>query len=508
MNTDMAHLVEQFADLRVLVIGDAMLDVYERGEVERLAQEAPVPIVRMTGKEFVPGGAANTAANVAGLGAATVLLSVVGEDMEGARLREGLTRLDVNTDHVLTSPTRHTLVKRRIASSSQMLVRVDEGDTDPVSAEMTDRLIEQLRALYPLSDAVIVSDYAYGILTPAVIESIGDCQARFPRVLVVDSKNLLAYRNVGMTVAKPNYEEALRLEAQSDGRDASDHPVRNRLAWVRAHGYRIQRTLRAQVLAITLDQDGALVFNGTDLPYRTYATPVPNSQAAGAGDTFIGGIALALAAGTNLHAAAELASAAAEIVARRDGTSVCSADELRLRLGTNEKHIPDLELLRMQVAHYRRQGRRIVFTNGCFDILHRGHIVYLNQAKQLGDVLIVGVNSDAGVAKLKGPTRPVNKLEDRVQVLAGLSSVDHTIAFDEDTPVDLIRAIQPDVFVKGGDYTRATLPEAPVVEGLGGKVVILPYLEDVSTSRIIDRIRERSRATAGSHLTSAAGGGR
>jgi D-beta-D-heptose 7-phosphate kinase/D-beta-D-heptose 1-phosphate adenosyltransferase len=309
----------------------------------------------------------------------------------------------------------------------------------------------------------------------------------------VDAKDLMLYRDVGVTAVKPNYKEALHLV----GLDPLEEERDGRAERIIAHRDRFLEVTGAEIVAVTLDRDGALIFERGNPPYRTYAEPQPHSHAAGAGDTFASSFALALAAGAYTHAAAELASAAAAVVVERDGTTTCSAGELRGYLTGIEKHVTDLNLLSARVAFYRQHEQRIVFTNGCFDILHRGHITYLNRAKEQGDVLIVGVNSDDSVKRLKGPSRPINLLEDRVQVLAALSCIDHIIPFEEDTPSDLIRAIRPDVFVKGGDYTRETLPEAPLVEELGGRVEILPYVDDHSTTLIIDRIRQAYAQPAG-----------
>jgi D-beta-D-heptose 7-phosphate kinase/D-beta-D-heptose 1-phosphate adenosyltransferase len=215
---------------------------------------------------------------------------------------------------------------------------------------------------------------------------------------------------------------------------------------------------------------------------------------AGAGDTFTSTLALALAAGAAATQAAELASAAAAVVVGKERTAACTAQELREVLGALGKYVPDLTRLAARAEFYRRQGRTVVFTNGCFDILHKGHVSLLHRARALGDVLIVGVNSDAGIRRLKGPSRPINTLEDRVQVLAALGCVDHLIAFDEDTPCNLIRALRPQVFVKGGDYTRERLPEAPLVEELGGVVHILPSVEAHSTTGLIEKIQGQGPA--------------
>jgi D-beta-D-heptose 7-phosphate kinase/D-beta-D-heptose 1-phosphate adenosyltransferase len=243
----------------------------------------------------------------------------------------------------------------------------------------------------------------------------------------------------------------------------------------------------AEIVAATLDRDGAIVFTAQSPPYRTYSQPSPQSHASGAGDTFLSALTLGLASGASPQLAGELAATAAAVVVSKPHTAVCSQAELLDRLygtapsGKLAALVPVLEA-------YRRKGLRIVLTNGCFDILHPGHITYLQQAKAQGDVLIVGVNSDDSIRRLKGPDRPINSLEDRLKVLAALSCIDHLVAFAEETPHRLIEAVEPDVFVKGGDYTRETLPEAGLVEQLGGSVKILPFVDGRSTTGIISRI--------------------
>jgi D-beta-D-heptose 7-phosphate kinase/D-beta-D-heptose 1-phosphate adenosyltransferase len=485
MASEPARLVDAFAALRVLVIGEAMLDRYLEGHTGALCREAPVPVVTVARTRDVPGGAANTAANAASLGARTTLLSVVGPDAEGAVLRGALAAGAVQTECVLARAPRRTLTKHRLIAAGQMLVRFDQGTTEPIDARSEAELIRLLGQLYPTADAVIVSDYAYGVLTPALIDALAALQRRAPRVLVVDARRLPAYRDVGATAVKPNYEEAVRLggEPAIAGRGP-------RAEQVVAGGDRILAATGAQSAAVTLDADGAVILERGQPPYRTYSAPTRPSRATGAGDTFAAALALALAAGAPTPAAAELASAAAGVAVEQDVTACCAAADLRQRLSSDDKRVPDLPELAARVIAHRREGRRIVFTNGCFDILHRGHITYLSRAKALGDVLVVGVNSDASVHRLKGPRRPINAVEDRVQVLAALSCVDHIAVFDEDTPAALLGVVRPDVFVKGGDYTKAMLPEAEVVESLGGRVEILPYLEDRSTTRIIQRIRQ------------------
>jgi D-beta-D-heptose 7-phosphate kinase/D-beta-D-heptose 1-phosphate adenosyltransferase len=367
---------------------------------------------------------------------------------------------------------------------SHMLVRFDEGDNDRIDEDLEERLMRALEQFFVESDVVIVSDYDCGIVTPRLVKHLARLQAATPRVLVADSKHLDTYRRVGITAVKPNYGEVTHLLNVSPCGSCI------RAEQIIEHGEQILDLTGAQIAAVTLDTEGALIFERGRPPYRTYARPRPHSHAAGAGDTFLATFALALAAGALTPAAAELASGAAAIVVSRDGTTTIGASELREYFTAEIKITTDPERLQSRLEYYRQEGRRIVFTNGVFDILHRGHITYLNRAKALGDILIVGVNSDESVARLKGPSRPINSLEDREQVLAALSCIDHIVAFGDDTPAELIRTIRPDVYVKGGDYTRQSLPETPLVEELGGTVHILPYVQDQSTTGIIERIRE------------------
>ena len=489
MSASLGEIVDRFAALHVVVIGEAMLDSYLEGESSRLSAEAPVPVVSVAGRRDVPGGAANTAANVRSLGGRVTLLSVVGDDPEGQALRSELERQGVSTGGVLVDRDRRTLAKHRVISSSQMLLRFDQGSSEGLSPEVEDELIERLAEATAVCDAVVVSDYGYGILTPRVVRALRELQGLAPRIVVVDSKDVTAFRNVGVTAVKPNYRQAIELLGEPAG-DAE------RADLVAARGERILELTGAQIAAVTLDTEGAVVIERGRPVYRTYARPTANSRAMGAGDTFASALALALAAGAHTPAAAELASAAAEVVVGKDGTACCSTEELRAHVSGESKYARSASRLEASLALHREQGKRIVFTNGCFDILHRGHITYLSRAKTLGDVLVVGLNSDESVGRLKGPGRPINTLEDRAEVLAALSCVDHIVPFDEDTPVALIEAVRPDVFVKGGDYTREMLPEAPVVEALGGSVHLLPYVEDRSTTGIIERIREAAATSA------------
>lgn len=494
MNTELLHQVEKFKGLEVLVIGEAMLDSYLRGRTDRLCEEAPVPIISNVDRMDVPGGAANTAVNIQELGGRVRFLSVIGQDEEGRLLRKALERRGVGVEDLVTDPERQTLAKHRVIGSVQMLVRFDRGSTAPVGSESEGILIERLEKLFRRCDAVVISDYGYGICTPRLIEALADLQSHAPRILVADSKHLGAYREVGATAVKPNYSEAAELLGLS-----KKQGLHARIDQMTEHGEQMLDETGARIAAVTLDSDGALIFERGRPLYRTYAQPVIRAHAAGAGDTFTAALALTLGVGANAPAAAELASAAAAVAVGKEGTAACSADELHGYLFAEEKHVGSRSRLDALLTYYRRQNRRIVFTNGCFDILHRGHITYLSRAKALGDVLIIGLNSDASVRRLKGDKRPINRWEDRAQVLAALSCVDHVISFDENTPNNLIREVGPDIFVKGGDYSREMLPEAELVEQLGGSVEILPYVDDYSTTSLVEQIRGGYKTAANGH---------
>ncbi|HEY9738270.1 MAG TPA: D-glycero-beta-D-manno-heptose 1-phosphate adenylyltransferase [Trichocoleus sp.] len=476
-------LIDRFAQLKVLVIGEAILDGYLQGGATRLCREAPVPIVDVDQRQYAPGGAANTAANVASLGGETYFLSVIGCDYEGDRLREALAERDVRLDDLLSHPQRRTLTKQRVMASSHLLVRFDQGSTDAITGEVEELLIQKLVQRFPTCDAVVISDYAYGIFTPRVIETLGQLQSEHSRVIVADSKRLQTYAEVGVTAVKPNYDETVQLLRLPK---LSGH---ERVEQMSRYGQSVLKIAGTQMAALTLDEDGAVIFVGDRPPSRTFAKPAPGSHATGAGDTYVATLALALGAGADPNAAASLAAMATAVIVQEEGTTCCNPLALRRTLFDQNKRIFNHTELVSLVDQHRALGKRVVFTNGCFDILHSGHVTCLEQAKALGDVLIVGVNSDESVRQLKGPTRPVNSLSDRLTVLAALGCVDYVVPFSDRTPRELIRIIRPDVYAKGGDYTRDTLPETPLIEELGGEVRILPYLDNRSTTNLIQQIR-------------------
>jgi D-beta-D-heptose 7-phosphate kinase/D-beta-D-heptose 1-phosphate adenosyltransferase len=477
------ELVDRIAGLRVLVLGEAMLDSYLEGATTKLCREAPVPIVELAQRRDVAGGAGNAAASLAALGAQPVLLSAIGADHEGTLLLAALEQARVATQGMLRVSGRRTLTKHRVVSGGQIVLRFDQGTSGPIGPADEDELARLLALELEACDAVVVSDYEHGVLTPALRRALAaGCRAHRP-ILIVDAKHPERYADAGMFAAKPSWDVAARIL----GVDPSSA---DRAAIVAARAPELLGALASQAAAVTLDGDGVVLLERDAEPYRIYARRVPSGQTAGAGDTFAVTLAAALAAGGSTPAAAELAASAAAVTVERPGTSTCSAADLRERLGGGAKVADDARALAGELDRLRALGRTIVLTSGCFDILHRGHVTYLTRAKALGDVLVVGVNDDDGVRRLKGSSRPLNPLDDRLQVLAALSCIDHVIPFGEDTPEALVAALRPDVFTKGGDYTRESLPETAVVERLGGRVEILPFIADRSTTRLIARAAE------------------
>jgi D-beta-D-heptose 7-phosphate kinase/D-beta-D-heptose 1-phosphate adenosyltransferase len=489
---DLVSLIAAMRALKAVVVGDAVLDGYLRGGAERVCREAPVPVVRVDSVEEVPGGAANVAANVAALGAGVRLVSAVGTDRDGDRLAQVACAAGVEIGGLVRDSARRTPAKRRIVADDQIVARFDTGDTGPISPAAERGLLENVERVVGDAGVLIVSDYDCGVMTSAVIERLAMLQEAEPRVVVVDAKSVRRYGSVQPTAVKPNYDEVHPLLCLDASAHEDRQAARSRADVVLSACEQLPRLTGAHIVAVTLDGEGAVVCERGRPPYRTYARHAASQRACGAGDAFTAALALALAAGADTPAAAELASAAASVTLRRDGTVPCHAAELYEHVLGGSARLRPLAALAELVAAQQRKGLRVVFTNGCFDILHRGHVEFLNRAKEFGDVLIVGLNSDDSIRRLKGADRPVNRLEDRAQVVGALSCVDHLVAFDGETAADLLEGLRPTVYVKGGDYTPYMLPERATVERIGAEIRIVPYLEDRSTTSIIERIRGSS----------------
>lgn len=482
MNTDDAQLIDRVLDAVpvqapvVAVVGDVILDRWLAGPAERISREAPAPVVRLTGRVDAPGGAANAAVNLAALGATVRIAAAVGEDDAGRRLGALLTVAQVDTDALVPLSGYSTQLKTRVVGGGQVLVRMDEGDV--LDDDGRARLVPAALAATGPAAAELICDYGAGACTGGVRDALAARDVR-PAVTVIDAHDLTGWAVLRPTVVTPNSAEAerllgVRLGTGADRVRVAENAREALLAASGAHG-----------VVVTLDRDGTVVHDEAGTT-RTTTAPASEANASGAGDTFAAALTLALAVGESLPDAARFAQAAADVVVRQPGTSVCTAAMLR-SVATAGTRLLDADTLVARLTEDRAAGRRIVFTNGCFDVLHLGHSAYLKQARQLGDVLVVAVNDDDSVRRLKGPGRPINTATDRADLLAELPAVDYVTVFESDTPIPLLRRIEPHVYAKGGDYTPEMLAETDVVRGYGGTVRIVDYVSPHSTSRIIAR---------------------
>jgi D-beta-D-heptose 7-phosphate kinase / D-beta-D-heptose 1-phosphate adenosyltransferase len=493
------ELVRRFRGLRALVIGDAMLDTYLEGTASRLCREGPVPVVRKTGEYCVPGGAANTAANLRALEAEVYFLTIVGRDPAGARLRAALLEQGVDDRWIVEDESANTLHKLRIQADGQYVVRFDE-DAQYHSKEIQEQLLAKLEEAFTCCDLVVVSDYGYGSVSDQLIKQIKVLRSYHSCPLLVDAKNLYRFRNAGATIVTPNYREARSLIEHGQISESAVSKVAIDLSEVEHVVRHLLAMIDAEHAAITLAGDGVFLMNRRGRTQHIPTYPIMQANDVGAGDSFAAAMALALASGGSIEECAQIAVDAASIAIAKRGTAVVNHQELlqKVSLRDNASLSPSLvteacsqeavSRLAEKLSEERLRGKTVVFTNGVFDILHAGHVQFLRQAKELGHVLVVGVNSDRSTQRLKGKRRPINSERDRMALVAALDPVDHVVLFGEDTPIELIRALRPDIHVKGGDYTDEFLPEAESVREVGGRVVILPLAGSLSTTSVIRRI--------------------
>jgi D-beta-D-heptose 7-phosphate kinase/D-beta-D-heptose 1-phosphate adenosyltransferase len=474
------EIEHNWAAKRLLVVGDVMLDKYIWGEVGRISPEAPVPVVRTTHQSRQPGGAANVAMNLSRLGARATVIGFTGGDENEGLLAECLRSEGIGQEFVVSAEFP-TITKQRIIGGRQQMLRLDSERSGARPQQDYDRLIAAVLAHLSGSHAVVLSDYAKGVLTPEVCQAVIKEARKLSIPVVVDPKTLdfLQYR--GATTICPNLGElaaAARLDAGNIEQLLSA-----------AEG--MVTAFDLEFLTATLSEKGiALVRPGNRIVAPAVARQV--FDVSGAGDTVVAVLALCLASGLGAEIAVQLANVAAGIVVGKVGTVPVEKHELLAALSPNialhaeDKVVSRVELV-TRVALWKANGERVVFTNGCFDLLHLGHIIVLEKAHSFGDRLIVAINSDASVSGLKGPTRPVVGESDRARVLAALAAVDAVCVFSEPTPLELIVATRPDVLVKGGDYNIDTVVGAQEVQSWGGQVKIVPIVPGFSTTRLIAR---------------------
>jgi D-beta-D-heptose 7-phosphate kinase/D-beta-D-heptose 1-phosphate adenosyltransferase len=468
--------IPDFSRARVVVVGDVMLDRYLFGGTSRISPEAPVPVVHVRDNEDRAGGAANVATNLARLGVRTRLLGIVGDDDEARALQDAMQGSDVTCTFTPVDGWP-TITKTRVQSRGQQLIRIDREEPVPSGSEaLTASLVEQLGD----ADAVVLSDYGKGSLSD-VAAMIAACRdAGVPAFVDPKGRDFDKYQ--GATLITPNQSEFDAVAGESD--DDADMVVRARAMADR---------LGLSALLVTRSEKGMLLIEGGDEPVVLSTRAREVYDVTGAGDTVIATMAGALAAGESMASAAALANLAAGLVVGKIGVASVTPSELRVALhrrGQGGRGLVAEDALLPLVAEARDRNERVIMTNGCFDVLHAGHVAYLEEAKSLGDRLVVAINDDDSVRRLKGDPRPVNGLEDRMLVLAGLASVDWVVPFPEDTPERLITAVLPDILVKGGDYNAEDIAGARAVLENGGEVRVLAFREGHSSSRIIDKLSE------------------
>lgn len=479
----LAGEAERLRDTRILCVGDVMLDRYVYGDVERVSPEAPIPVLKVNEERAMLGGAGNVVRNLAALGAHVSFVSVVGPDEAGAEIADMLNALPQTQVRLVTEATRRSTVKTRYVAMNQQMLRADHETVAPLSLARQEELLGHIRALLPASQVLVLSDYGKGVLTAAVCRAAIEEARDLGIPVVVDPKgrNYAHYR--GASVITPNRRELA---------EATGHILADEGSIVAAARELTEQCGISSVL-VTRSQEGmsVIVDDGTVTHLPAEAREV--FDVSGAGDTVVSTLAAALAAGLPLVDAAGLANAAAGLVVGKVGTAVVYRDELAAKLRERKLTSIDQKVATQHSAQditaaWRRRGLRVGFTNGCFDLLHPGHVALLAQARSLCDRLVVGLNSDASVTRLKGPTRPIQSDVARATVLGSMSNVDLVVLFEEDTPRELIEMLRPDVLIKGGDYTVETIVGADFVQSYGGRVEIIDLVPGFSTTKTVEKM--------------------
>ncbi len=477
---------------RLAIIGDLIMDRYMIGDVSRISPEAPIPVLAVKTNELRLGGAGNVAANLVAMEAQVEVVGVVGDDGLGRAMREEFEAIGATVDGLVIADDRPTIEKTRMMSGVQQMLRVDREDSKPVVGDVEAKVIEAALAAVSRCDGIVLSDYGKGLLTDKVLATVIAAARERGVPVLVDPKGSDFTRYRGATLVTPNRKEAeLAL-----GRDIPN------LESLPAAADELTGLAELDLIVITLSADG-IYFRSRGNPKREGRIPAVARavyDVTGAGDTVVSQLALYLALRWDIADAVAMANHAAGVVVERLGTHSVTRSELMARLMASRpktgKVLGDADVAGV-MEEWRRKGKRVVFTNGCFDVIHAGHVSYLRFARDKGDVLIVGVNSDASVSRLKGPTRPVNCIEDRLQVLAAMEMVDAVVSFEDDTPKGIIERVTPDVLVKGEDWADKGVVGREWVESHGGQVVLAPVVAGRSTTSILERAKSGERADSG-----------
>lgn len=462
----------------ILVVGDLMIDHYLWGSCERISPEAPVQVVDIAKETTVLGGAGNVINNLKALGANVSVSSVIGDDDNGVELINMLKSIEVDCKNIIIQNGRKTSKKSRVIAVSQQILRYDKESKNDIDTDSVNKIIDSLSDDIAKYDMVILSDYGKGILTDELCQDVIELSNKNGVRVLVDPKGSDFSKYKGAYLLTPNKKEAVL---------ATNIEIKDEVSLKEAL-LKLKVECDLGISLITLSEDGIATYDDELKRFPTVAKEV--FDVTGAGDTVIASIAFALSAGKSIEETAKFANLAAGVVVGKIGSATVTLDEIEeyeatLHKSTSDAHIKSFEEINSLVERYKQKGKKVVFTNGCFDILHVGHVKYLQIAKSFGDVLIVGLNSDESVSRLKGPDRPVNVEEDRAYILAALEAVDFVVPFGDDTPYELIKMIKPDVLVKGGDY------EGKEVVGteFAGELKLVDFVDGKSTTKTIQKIQ-------------------
>ncbi|WP_373000080.1 D-glycero-beta-D-manno-heptose-7-phosphate kinase [Sulfurimonas sp.] len=463
---------------KILVVGDLMIDHYLWGSCDRISPEAPVQVVDIAKETTVLGGAGNVINNLNALGAEVSVSSVIGDDDNGLELKSMLKSINVDDSNLIIQKSRKTSKKSRIIAVSQQILRYDKESKNEIDIESVKKIIDSISGNIASYDAVILSDYGKGVLTSELCQGVISLANKNGVKVLVDPKGSDFSKYKGAYLLTPNKKEAI-LATDIDIKDAES--LKDALL-------KLKNEVELDISLITLSEDGIATYDTQVKRFPTVAKEV--FDVTGAGDTVIASIAFALSAGKSIEETASFANLAAGVVVGKIGSATVTLNEIEeyeasLHKSTSDAHIKSFEDISQIVNRCKATGKKVVFTNGCFDILHVGHVKYLQEAKSFGDVLIVGLNSDESVSRLKGPTRPVNIAPDRAYILAALEAVDFVVPFEQDTPHDLIKMIGPDTLVKGGDYKGKDV----VGTEFAGELKLVDFVNGKSTTKTIQKIQ-------------------
>jgi D-beta-D-heptose 7-phosphate kinase/D-beta-D-heptose 1-phosphate adenosyltransferase len=462
---------------RIAVVGDLMIDHYIWGSCERISPEAPVQVVNVSRENSVLGGAGNVINNLLSLGADVSIYSVVGDDENATEMKKMLTAIEPKILYLVEEEGRRTTKKSRIIASNQQVIRYDDETTVDVCKDSEILLLDALEKKLSLYEMIILSDYGKGVLTPTLTKNIITLAKKLNKPILVDPKGVDYSKYRGATLLTPNKKEA-SLAMQIDICD--DLSLNKAIE-------KLKLDIELDYSIITLSEDGMALLDKELKRIPTVAREV--YDVTGAGDTVIASLGIALASGLNIEEACDFSNKAAAVVVAKVGSATVTLNEIEeyehsLNQGKSESKIKNFEQIERIAKRLKEQGRKVIFTNGCFDILHRGHATYLQKAKELGDILILGLNSDESIRRLKGTERPINNLEDRAFLIGALESIDFVVPFWEDTPYELIKLIQPNILVKGADYDGKEVVGSDIAD----EVVLIDFVAGKSTTNLIEKI--------------------